>query len=101
MLILTDAAASSDAVKLLAKNNKKIAFVSGPLVDDINGKVSFSGYKRRTPSEWFKSLMKVLSLNQNTNMKKAMSWRNVSSMREQLQDILLKTEIAAGLLNGY
>ncbi len=38
-------AASSDAVKLLAKNNKKIAFVSGPLVDDINGKVRFSGYK--------------------------------------------------------
>lgn len=37
--------AVKDAIDLLAQNNKKIAFVSGPLVDDINGKVRLSGYK--------------------------------------------------------
>ena len=37
--------ATVDAVELLAKRNKKIAFVSGPLVDDINGKIRLSGYK--------------------------------------------------------
>ncbi|WP_438467892.1 catabolite control protein A [Streptococcus pluranimalium] len=29
----------------LAKNHQKIAFVSGPLLDDINGKVRLAGYK--------------------------------------------------------
>ena len=37
--------ATVDAVERLAKRNKKIAFVSGPLVDDINGKIRLSGYK--------------------------------------------------------
>ena len=31
--------ATMDAVECLTKNNQKIAFVSGPLVDDINGKL--------------------------------------------------------------
>ena len=38
-------AAVADAVDILAKNNKDIAFVSGPLIDDINGKVRLAGYK--------------------------------------------------------
>ena len=33
--------ATIDAVTYLAKENERIAFVSGPLVDDINGKVRF------------------------------------------------------------
>ena len=37
--------ATVDAVAQLAKHNKKIAFVSGPLVDDINGKIRLAGYK--------------------------------------------------------
>ena len=37
--------ATMDAVEHLTKNNKKIAFVSGPLVDDINGKIRLIGYK--------------------------------------------------------
>ena len=37
--------ATADAVRHLLKRNKKIAFVSGPLVDDINGKVRLVGYK--------------------------------------------------------
>ena len=37
--------ATADAVRHLLKRNKKIAFVSGPLVDDINGKIRLVGYK--------------------------------------------------------
>lgn len=38
--------ATYDAVSLLAKNNQQIAFISGPLVDPINGKNRLSGYKK-------------------------------------------------------
>lgn len=34
-----------DAITQLAKNNEKVAFVSGPLIDDINGKLRLVGYK--------------------------------------------------------
>ena len=37
--------ATIDAVCHLLKRNKKIAFISGPLVDDINGKIRLAGYK--------------------------------------------------------
>ena len=37
--------AAQDAVALLAKHHDKIAFVSGPFIDDINGKVRLAGYK--------------------------------------------------------
>ena len=36
--------ATIDAVTYLAKENERIAFVSGPLVDDINGKVPFGWF---------------------------------------------------------
>lgn len=35
-----------DVVDRFAKDHKQIAFVSGPLIDDINGKVRLSGYRR-------------------------------------------------------
>ena len=38
-------AATKDAVSLLAKNNQKIAFVSGALIDPINGQNRLKGYK--------------------------------------------------------
>lgn len=37
--------ATKDAVSLLAKNNSKIAFVSGALIDPINGQNRLKGYK--------------------------------------------------------
>ena len=37
--------AVSEVVDLFAKTHKDIAFVSGPLIDDINGKVRLDGYK--------------------------------------------------------
>ena len=38
-------AAVEDSVTQLAKSNEKVAFVSGPLIDDINGKLRLAGYK--------------------------------------------------------
>ncbi|MFV5772137.1 catabolite control protein A, partial [Pediococcus acidilactici] len=38
-------AAVADVVDMLAKNNKENGFVSGPHIDDINGKVRLAGYK--------------------------------------------------------
>ncbi|NYS48514.1 catabolite control protein A [Streptococcus danieliae] len=37
--------ATADAVEYLAERNEKIAFVTGPLVDDINGKMRLPGYR--------------------------------------------------------
>ena len=37
--------ATIDAVTHLLQENEKIAFISGPLVDDINGKIRLIGYK--------------------------------------------------------
>lgn len=37
--------ATTDAVLHLAERNQKIAFVTGPLVDDINGKMRLPGYR--------------------------------------------------------
>ncbi len=64
------AAASVDAVNLLAKNNKKIAFVSGPLVDDINGKVRFAGYKQGLKDNGIE-FNEGLVLNPSINTRKA------------------------------
>ncbi|PZO95927.1 catabolite control protein A [Streptococcus halichoeri] len=38
-------AAVEEVITILAERHDKIAFVSGPLIDDINGKVRLSGYK--------------------------------------------------------
>ncbi|KXT75575.1 catabolite control protein A [Streptococcus sp. DD12] len=37
--------ATRDAVAELTKGHEKVAFISGPLVDDINGKLRLEGYK--------------------------------------------------------
>ena len=39
-------AAVEDSITQLAKNNEKVAFVSGPLIDDINGKLRLAGNLR-------------------------------------------------------
>ena len=63
-------ASDIDAVTHLAKRNKKIAFVSGPLVDDINGKIRLTGYKEAFKAKNY-LIAKAWSLNPNTVMKKA------------------------------
>ncbi len=45
LLTSTIKAAAEDSITQLAKNNEKVAFVSGPLIDDINGgKLRLAGY---------------------------------------------------------
>lgn len=64
--------ATTDAVNILAKNNKKIAFVSGPLVDPINGKDRLAGYKkalRKNGVEYQESLIFEADYNYNEGLK--------------------------------
>ena len=92
-------AASSDAVKLLAKNNKKIAFVSGPLVDDINGKVRFSGYKEGLQANG-------LEFNEGLVFESKYKYEEGYVLAERVLNAgataayIAEDEIAAGLLNG-
>lgn len=96
------AAASSDAVKLLAKNNKKkkkIAFVSGPLVDDINGKIRFSGYKEGLQANG-------LEFNEGLVFESKYKYEEGYALAERVLNAgataayVAEDEIAAGLLNG-
>jgi LacI family transcriptional regulator len=64
--------ATTDAVNILAKNNQKIAFVSGPLVDPINGKDRLAGYKkalRKNGVEYQESLIFEADYNYNEGLK--------------------------------
>ena len=68
--------ATIDAVTYLAKENERIAFVSGPLVDDINGKVRLVGYKEALKKQGF-LIAKDWYLSLNTLMKMAMLGRTL------------------------
>lgn len=94
------AAATADAITLLADNgNKKIAFVSGPLVDDINGKVRLSGYK-----EGLKA--KGLTFNEGLVFESKYKYEEGYALAERILNAgataayVAEDEIAAGLLNG-
>ena len=79
--------ATIDAITFLAKRNKKIAFVCGPLVDDINGKVRLSGYKTALKS-------KKLSYSEGLVFESKYSYDDGYNLAERV------IELAAGLLNG-
>lgn len=69
-------AAVADVVDILAKNNKEIAFVSGPLIDDINGKVRLAGYKEGLEKMAYRS-KKALSLKLITTIRTDLNLHNV------------------------
>ena len=91
--------AIADAVRHLLKRNKKIAFVSGPLVDDINGKVRLAGYK---------DALKEAGVNYSEGLVFESKYRydDGYSLAERLVSskataaIVTGDELAAGLLNG-
>ncbi|WP_067103103.1 catabolite control protein A [Streptococcus sp. DD13] len=91
--------ATKDAVGLLSKNNQKIAFVSGPLVDDINGVVRLSGFK-----EGLKE--KGLSFNEGLVFESKYKYDEGFALAERVlragvtAAYVAEDEIAAGLLNG-
>lgn len=91
--------ATSDAVRHLLKRNKKIAFVSGPLVDDINGKIRLVGYKE---------VLKAAGVNYSEGLVFESKYRydDGYALAERLVSskataaIVTGDELAAGLLNG-
>ena len=91
--------ATVDAVELLAKRNKKIAFVSGPLVDDINGKIRLSGYKDGLKN-------KKLSYSEGLVFESKYSYDDGYHLAERViaskatAAFVTGDELAAGLLNG-
>lgn len=94
------AVAAKDAVTLLANNgHEKIAFVSGPLVDDINGKVRLSGYKDGLKS-------RNLSFSEGLIFESKYKYEEGYALAERVLNTgataayVAEDEIAAGLLNG-
>lgn len=93
------AQATHDAVAVLAKNNQKIAFVSGPLVDDINGKIRLSGYKDGLKEAG-------LSFSEGLVFEAKYKYEEGYALAERVLNAgataayVAEDEIAAGLLNG-
>ena len=91
--------ATYDAVLDLAERNKKIAFVSGPLVDDINGKIRLTGYKEALKK-------KKLSYSEGLVFEAKYNYQDGYQLAERLiaskatAAIVAGDEVAAGLLNG-
>ena len=91
--------ATADAVRHLLKRNKKIAFVSGPLVDDINGKIRLIGYKEALKAAGVNySEGLVFESKYRYDDGYALAERLVSS--KATAAIVTGDELAAGLLNG-
>ena len=74
--------ATVDAVTQLAKHNKKIAFVSGPLVDDINGKIRLTGYKEALKAKKL-SYSEGLVFESKYRYDEGTTWQNASLHRKQ------------------
>ncbi|MBY5033848.1 catabolite control protein A [Streptococcus gallolyticus] len=91
--------AAKDVVNLLGKNNKKIAFVSGPLVDEINGKIRLAGYKEALQDNG-------LEFNEGLVFESKYKYEEGYALAERLLNAgataayVAEDEIAAGLLNG-
>ena len=91
--------ATIDAVTHLLQENEKIAFVSGPLVDDINGKIRLIGYKealKKAGIPYSEGL--VFESKYSYNDGYALAERLVSS--QATAAVVTGDELAAGVLNG-
>lgn len=93
-------AATEEAVSLLAKNgHQKIAFVSGPLVDPINGKLRLQGYK--------KALKKAnITFTEGLVFESPFSYKQGEGLAERLRHsgataaFIADDELAVGVLNS-
>lgn len=92
-------AATADAVKLLAENNDKIAFVSGPLLDEVNGKLRLKGYKAGLKAN-------QLTFNEGLVFEAKYKYQEGYALAERVLKsgataaVVAEDEIAVGLLNG-
>lgn len=91
--------ASIDVVDTLAKRHKSIAFVSGPLIDDINGKVRLSGYKEGLAKN-------DLTFKEGFVFEAQYTYKDGYDLAERVINsgataaYVAEDELAAGLLNG-
>ena len=92
-------AAVEDCVTKLAKNNEKVAFVSGPLIDDINGKLRLAGYKSGLEKN-------NLSYNEGLVFEAKYSYKDGFDLAQRVLNsgataaYVGEDELAVGLLNG-
>lgn len=92
-------AAMADVVDILAENHDKIAFISGPLIDDINGKVRLAGYKqglKQNNLEFKEGLVFEAKYNYKEGFDLAKRVINSGATAA----VVAEDEMAAGLLNG-
>lgn len=92
-------AAMADVVDILTENHDKIAFISGPLIDDINGKVRLAGYKqglKQNNLEFKEGLVFEAKYNYKEGFDLAQRVINSGATAA----VVAEDEMAAGLLNG-
>lgn len=91
--------AVKEVVDILSVNNKKIAFVSGPLTDDINGKIRLAGYKEGLKNNKL-TFTEGLVFESNYKYEDgfALAQRVISSGATAIY--VAEDSLAAGLLNG-
>lgn len=91
--------AVAEVIDILAENHKKIAFVSGPLIDDINGKVRLSGYKeglKKNKLDYKEGLVFEANYSYKEGYELAQRVINSGATAAYVGE----DELAAGLLNG-
>lgn len=92
-------AAVADVVDILAKDHQSIAFVSGPLIDDINGKVRLVGYKdglKKNKLDFKEGLVFEANYSYKEGFELAQRVINSGATAAYVAE----DELAAGLLNG-
>ncbi|ACG62746.1 TPA: catabolite control protein A [Streptococcus equi subsp. zooepidemicus] len=92
-------AAVADVVDILAKDHQSIAFVSGPLIDDINGKVRLAGYKdglKKNKLDFKEGLVFEANYSYKEGFELAQRVINSGATAAYVAE----DELAAGLLNG-
>lgn len=91
--------AVSDSVSYLAKGHQQIALVSGPLIDDINGKVRLLGYQKGLEKNGL-TFDEGLVFEVNYKYKEGFDLAQRLINAGATAAVVVEDEIAAGLLNG-
>ncbi|MGT2742506.1 catabolite control protein A [Streptococcus plurextorum] len=91
--------AVSDSVSYLAKGHQQIALVSGPLIDDINGKVRLVGYQKGLEKNGL-TFDEGLVFEVNYKYKEGFDLAQRLINAGATAAVVVEDEIAAGLLNG-
>ncbi|KPJ21874.1 catabolite control protein A [Streptococcus phocae subsp. phocae] len=91
--------AVADVVDILAENHDKIAFVSGPLIHDINGKVRLAGYKEGLKKNQL-DFKEGLVFEANYCYKEGFDLAQRVINSGATAAYVAEDELAAGLLNG-